>query len=112
LFQEATDGDLVLCTSPGLLAELRDVLARPHLASRIERQRTSVGQAVALYVGLSVNVTPAAIPRIVPDTRTTTTSSPRLSLHRPIWWSRATDTCSRSARTKAFASSPRPMPSG
>ena len=34
LLQAATDGDLELYTSPALLAELRSVLAREHLASR------------------------------------------------------------------------------
>ena len=67
LLQAATEGDLLLCTSPALLVELRDVLARPHLASRLEQQRSSVEQALALYAGLAASVTPAAIPPIVPD---------------------------------------------
>jgi putative PIN family toxin of toxin-antitoxin system len=67
LLQAATEGDLLLCTSPALLMELRDVLARPHLASRLERQRSSVEQALALYAGLAASVAPAAIPQIVPD---------------------------------------------
>jgi hypothetical protein len=67
LLQAATEGDLLLYTSPALLVELRDVLARSHLASRLERQRSSIEQALALYAGLAASVTPAAIPRIVPD---------------------------------------------
>jgi len=37
LIQAAADGALTLCTSPPLLAELRAVLARGHLASQLER---------------------------------------------------------------------------
>jgi putative PIN family toxin of toxin-antitoxin system len=67
LLQAATDGDLLLNTSPALLTELRDVLARPHLAARLERQRSSVEQAITLYAGLAVSVTPDTVPRVVPD---------------------------------------------
>lgn len=35
LLQAATAGDIELYTSPALLAELREVLAREHLASRL-----------------------------------------------------------------------------
>jgi len=66
LIEAAVAGDLVLCTSPALLAELRAVLTREHLASRLEGQRTSVEEALALYSALAMSVSPAAAPRLVP----------------------------------------------
>jgi len=42
LLQAATEGDIELYTSPALLAELRAVLGREHLASRLARQQASV----------------------------------------------------------------------
>jgi putative PIN family toxin of toxin-antitoxin system len=65
LIQAAVDGALTLCTSPALLAELRGVLAREHLASRLERQSSSVEEALALYDGLAVTVSPETAPRVV-----------------------------------------------
>lgn len=67
LLEAAAAGDLVLCTSPTLLAELRDVLGRSHLASRLERQRSSVDQAMGFYAGLAISVTPLVIPQVIPD---------------------------------------------
>lgn len=64
--EAATEGNLRLFTSPALLAELREVLARPHLAARLERQRSSLDQAMTLYAGLAGSVTPDAVPRVVP----------------------------------------------
>jgi putative PIN family toxin of toxin-antitoxin system len=66
LLQAATDGDIELYTSPALLAELRGVLAREHLASRLERQQSSAEQAIRLYGELAISVSPLAIPRAVP----------------------------------------------
>jgi uncharacterized protein len=66
LIQAAVDGDLVLCTSPALLTELRGVLARKHLAVRLERQNSSVMEAVALYGALAVSVSPTETLRVVP----------------------------------------------
>ena len=66
LVQAAVDGDLVLCTSPTLLAELRGMLGREHLATRLEHQRSSVEEAVRLYSALAVSVSPMAAPRVVP----------------------------------------------
>jgi len=65
LFEAATAGDLLLYTSPALLEELRDVLTRSHLASRLESRRTSIEQALALYATLATTVEPATILRIV-----------------------------------------------
>ncbi len=66
LIQAAAEGELFLFTSPPLLAELREVLARPHLASRLEQLRSSVEQALALYGDLALPVIPASVPRVVP----------------------------------------------
>ena len=66
LLQAATNGDIDLCTSPALLQELRTVLARPHLASRLADQRSSIEQAIGFYGDLTISVSPLATPRIVP----------------------------------------------
>ena len=65
LVEAAVEGDLVLCTSPALLVELRTVLTREHLASRLQRQRSSVEEAIALYAALAISVTPLATPPVV-----------------------------------------------
>jgi putative PIN family toxin of toxin-antitoxin system len=65
----AVHGHLVLCTSPPLLAELREVLARGHLGSRLEQQRASVEEVIALYGALAVSVSPTATPRVVSGRR-------------------------------------------
>jgi putative PIN family toxin of toxin-antitoxin system len=67
LLRAATEGDLRLFTSPVLLDELREVLARHHLATRLEDRRSSVEQAIALYAGLATSVSPASVPRLVPN---------------------------------------------
>ncbi len=67
LFQVATEGDLLLFTSPALLAELRDVLARDYLASRLKQLHASVEEALTLYGDLAMTVTPITISRIVPN---------------------------------------------
>jgi putative PIN family toxin of toxin-antitoxin system len=62
----AVDGALTLFTSPALLAELRGVLAREPLISRLERQCSSVEEAISLYAGLAARVSPEAVPRVIP----------------------------------------------
>ena len=64
--QAATDGDIELFISPALLAELRGVLAREHLASRLAKQRSSLEQAIGLYGELTISVSPLSTPRAVP----------------------------------------------
>jgi len=54
LIEAATAGDAELYTSPALVTELRDVLGREHLASRLAAQRSSVASAIALYSELAV----------------------------------------------------------
>lgn len=66
LIEAAAAGDIELVTSPALLAELRDVLGREHLASRLAQQRSSVEQAIGLYAELAIGVSPLDTPRVVP----------------------------------------------
>ena len=66
LIEAAAAGDVELVTSPALLAELRDVLGREHLASRLATQRSSVEQAIAFYADLAIRVSPLSTPRVVP----------------------------------------------
>ncbi|MCG3186410.1 MAG: hypothetical protein IOMNBAOH_00967 [Rhodocyclaceae bacterium] len=67
LIQAATAGEIELFTSPVLLAELREVLSREHLAARLVEQRSSVEEAIALYGELAIRVSPLATPRAVPN---------------------------------------------
>jgi putative PIN family toxin of toxin-antitoxin system len=62
----ATEGNIALFTSESLLAELRDVLIRPHFAQRLMQYRATVEQAVAQYGDLVQCVQPQATPRVVP----------------------------------------------
>ena len=66
LLQAATEGDVELYASPALLAELRAVLGREHLASRLSGQQVSVDEAVRFYGDLAISVSPLAVPRAVP----------------------------------------------
>lgn len=66
LIEAAAAGDIELVTSPTLLAELREVLSREHLASRLAAQRATVEQSIALYAELAISVSPLATPRVVP----------------------------------------------
>lgn len=66
LLQAATDGEIELYTSPALVAELRTVLSREHLASRLARQQASVDEAIRFYGDLAISVSPLAVPRAVP----------------------------------------------
>lgn len=67
LLQAAVEGDIELYTSPPLLDELREVLDREHLASRLAQQRSSVEQAIGLYGELAISVSPLHTPRAVPN---------------------------------------------
>ncbi len=67
LLQAATDGNLTLYTSPTLLAELREVLTRDHLARRLVKQHASIEEAICLYAELTITLTPLATPRAVPN---------------------------------------------
>jgi putative PIN family toxin of toxin-antitoxin system len=58
LLDAATAGEIELVSSPVLLVELRDVLGREHLASRLVQQRSNVELAIALYSELAISVSP------------------------------------------------------
>ena len=66
LIEAAASGEVELITSPALLTELRRVLAREHLASRLAAQRSTVEQAIAIYPELAITVSPLSTPRVVP----------------------------------------------
>ena len=66
LIEAAAAGKIELITSPALLTELRRVLAREHLASRLAAQRSTVEQAIAIYAELAISVSPLSTPRVVP----------------------------------------------
>jgi putative PIN family toxin of toxin-antitoxin system len=61
LLQAANAGDIALFASAVLLDELRDTLARPHLASRLAQQQSSVEHALGVYGQLVGHVVPRAI---------------------------------------------------
>ena len=65
LLQAATDGIIDLYTSPVLLTELREVLAREHLASRLIAQQSSIEQAIGFYGELAIRISPLTTPRVV-----------------------------------------------
>jgi putative PIN family toxin of toxin-antitoxin system len=67
LLEAAALGDVQLYTSDALMAELRAVLARPHLAERLLAHRSSVDQAIILYAQLALVIVPSLVPRVVPD---------------------------------------------
>jgi len=65
LLEAATEGHIDLVTSPALLAELAEVLNRPHLSTRLQRVRGSVQEALGFYAAFTASVTPASVPRAV-----------------------------------------------
>ena len=62
----AREGRITLCSSPVLIAELEDVLAREKFATRIAQVGSSVPQLLAGYRALVTLVRPAAL---APTTR-------------------------------------------
>lgn len=67
LLEMATMGAIQLYVSPVLLDELREVLARPHLAARFVGHRGSAAEALVLYAELATCVRPTSVPAVVPD---------------------------------------------
>lgn len=67
LLRAATEGEVELCTSPELLAELRDVLGRDHLARHLARLQSNVEQSLEAYARLTYRISPLHTPRVVPD---------------------------------------------
>jgi putative PIN family toxin of toxin-antitoxin system len=68
LLMRATERqDLVLVTSPNLLAELTDILTLARFRKRIADAATSVEELVVAYRDATVLVTPREVPRVVAD---------------------------------------------
>lgn len=67
LLELATEGNLTLYTSPALIAELREVLNRDHLARRLAKQHIAIEEAIRPYEDLCIAVTPPTTPRAVPN---------------------------------------------
>lgn len=67
LIEAAAAGEIELVTSVALLTELRNVLGREHLSSRLAAQRSSVEQAIVFYGELAISVSPLSTPRVVPN---------------------------------------------
>jgi len=67
LLQLAVEGEAQLFTSPVLAAELREILARPHLAAKLIEKSTTADAVTALYLELARALSPLSVPRVVPD---------------------------------------------
>lgn len=67
LMRAAQRRDLVLATSPRLMAELAETLVLARFAKRIAAAATSVEQLIAAYRDATVLVTPSEVPRLVVD---------------------------------------------
>ncbi len=76
LLDAARAGEIELCTSEVLLAELFDVLGREKFANRLDQAGLTAGGIVDDVRKLSVMVAPTKVPR-VPPTPTTITFWPR-----------------------------------
>ena len=63
---EAAAGEVELITSPEILTELRNVLGRERLASRLAAWRSMVEQAIVFYAELAISAAPLSTPRVVP----------------------------------------------
>ena len=66
LVQAAVAGDIELFTSPMLVTELGEILARKHLRAKLAEHHTSAAELTALYGDLARPVSPLATPRVVP----------------------------------------------
>jgi len=67
LLQLAVEGEAQLFTSPVLSAELREILARPHLAAKLLEKGTTADAVTALYLESARALSPLSVPRVVPD---------------------------------------------
>jgi putative PIN family toxin of toxin-antitoxin system len=67
LLQLAVDGEVTLYTSPALVAELSEILVRPHSKERLTNQGTDAQAIAELYRSFAFSVEPASVPRVVPD---------------------------------------------
>jgi putative PIN family toxin of toxin-antitoxin system len=67
LLRAAERQDLVLATSPTLIAELGETLILPKFRKRIADAATTVEELVAAYRDTTIMVTPRDVPRLVID---------------------------------------------
>jgi putative PIN family toxin of toxin-antitoxin system len=67
VLETASHGSNEAYTSTAILYELRDVLSRPKLASRLVFSALTIDQLVARYLDLTTLVEPVPLPRIAPD---------------------------------------------
>ncbi len=67
LLQLAVEGEVQLFTSPALAAELREILARPHLAAKLLKKNITAVAVTALYLEFARSLSPLSVPRVVPD---------------------------------------------
>jgi putative PIN family toxin of toxin-antitoxin system len=67
LLHAARTGTAVLVSSPALIEELRDVLARPKLAPRIAELGTSAGELVESLLRRVVVVEPATVDTVIAE---------------------------------------------
>jgi putative PIN family toxin of toxin-antitoxin system len=67
IIKAAREKTIVLYSSPALIAELEDVLARDKFSERLARVGSSVSEIVGDYRALAQIVVPASVPRVVRD---------------------------------------------
>lgn len=67
LLQLTVECEAQLFISPVLAAELREILARPHLAAKLVEKGTKADAVTALYLEFARAVSPISVPRVVPD---------------------------------------------
>jgi len=67
LLQLAVESEAQVFTSPVLAAELREILARPHLAAKLLEKGTTADAITAMYLEFARSVSPLSVPRVVPD---------------------------------------------
>jgi uncharacterized protein len=67
LISAAVQELITLYTSPRLIAELSEVLHRPHIATALAKKDHSPNSALNYYQTLTIVVTPSVVPRIVPN---------------------------------------------
>ena len=67
LLQLAVEGEAQVFTSPVLAAELREIMARPHLAAKLAEKGTTADAIMAMYLEFARALSPLSVPRVVPD---------------------------------------------
>lgn len=67
LFGKAAHAEIELYTSPALLAELANILTRPHLLARLAQKQSSPATVLTFYQQLAEVVEPVVVNPIVQD---------------------------------------------